>query len=73
MKGGGITKEKIKSSKNINNLEVKNEMAYFCKLCQCWHYEGSEIHQRHKVYASQGIRPKKIVKRKKKKTFWDNW
>jgi hypothetical protein len=67
------SKEKIKNGKNHNNLEVKKEMAYYCKLCQCWHYFGSAIFEAHKRYASQRVRPKKIVPRKKKKSFWDNW
>jgi len=40
LKGGEIAEEKIKSSENLNNLEVKEKMAYYCKLCGCYHYPG---------------------------------
>ena len=32
LKGGEIAEEKIKSSENLNNLEVEEKMAYYCKL-----------------------------------------
>lgn len=73
LKGGEIAEEKIKSSENLNNLEVEEKMAYYCKLCGCWHYPSSRVYYAHKIYASQQRKPRKVVKRKKKKSFWDRW
>jgi len=55
-------------------FENKDErmMAYYCKLCKCWHYPSSAVYYSHKIYASQGVRPRKVVKRGKK-SFWDRW
>ena len=73
LKGGG--KEDLNNKNSIEEYkkEGKKGMAYYCNLCQCWHYEGSEIHQRHKIYASQQKKPRKVVRRKRKKSFWDRW
>lgn len=69
LKGGEIAEEKIKSSENLNNLEVKTKMAYYCKLCQCYHYPGSKHYYAHRIYASQKHKPKKVVKRKPTKRW----
>ena len=56
----------------VRKLLKEVEMAYYCKLCQCWHYPSSAVYYSHKIYASQGVRPRKVVKRRKK-SFWDRW
>ena len=47
-------------------------MAYYCKLCQCWHYPSTKIWYAHRIYASRRQIPKAIVTRKKI-SFWDRW
>ena len=47
LKGGEEEKEDFKNSENLNEDIKEGEMAYYCKLCGCWHYEGSEIHKKH--------------------------
>ena len=37
-------------------------MAYYCKLCGCYHYPGSKYYYAHRIYASQNIN-QKVVKR----------
>ena len=73
MKTKNLTKQKNFKEEKLNKDRKKEvKMAYYCKLCGCWHYPGSAIYYAHRKYAHQGIKPKKIVKRKKR-SFWDRW
>ena len=60
--------------KNINK-DIKKEVkiAYYCKKCGVWHYPGSAIYYAHKRYAHQGIRPRRRVPRRRRRTFWDRF
>ena len=59
-------KQKEENKENLNNYELKPKyMAYYCKLCKCWHHHPSQKWSSHKRYASKRS-PKKL-----KKDFWE--
>ena len=68
-----IQEQKDFKHEKLNKVRKKGvEMAYYCNLCKCWHYPGSAIYYAHKIYASKKVKPKKVVKRKKR-SFWDKY
>lgn len=72
---GGVIQNLDEIRKKIKALSRKGEgvvMAYYCKLCQCWHYPGSKYYYLHRIYSSQRHTPRQIVS-KRRKGFWDNW
>lgn len=68
----GKEQKDFKEENRDKGTEEEVDMAYYCKVCQCWHYPGTEIWYAHRIYASKKPRPRKRVKRKKK-SFWDTW
>ena len=65
-----IQEQKDFKEEKLNKDRKKEvEMAYYCKLCKCWHYPSSAVYYSHKIYASQGVRPRKVVKRKPTKRW----
>jgi len=73
MESKNSTKRKDFKVENLNENNKKEEkMAYYCKLCGCWHYPGSAIYYAHKRFASKSPKPKRVVKRRKR-SFWDRF
>lgn len=66
------SRKKFKAKNPNKNKKKEVIMAYYCKLCQCWHYPGTKIYYIHRVHASQRHTPKNIVKRRRK-SFWDRF
>ncbi len=66
-------KQKDFKQENLSDNNKKEvRMAYFCRVCQLWHYPGSRIFYAHRIYASQRHTPRRRVKRRKK-SFWDRF
>ncbi|MFW6233100.1 MAG: hypothetical protein ACOC3Z_00385 [Nanoarchaeota archaeon] len=63
-----LKKDKAKNFKD--KYPLKDNMAYYCKLCGCWHYPGSKNYYAHRIYASKKHKPRKVVKRRSPTKRW---
>ena len=63
---------KFENKKIEKDGNLKKEMAYFCRLCQCKHYTGSEAHKRHKRYAVVIPLRRRAIRRSSLKKFFEN-